>query len=64
MDKVEINDAAGVLVAKVYFSPDGKKLRVVLPTLSNFAQVKIDIDNHLLDFTRDPQQAKRELKTW
>ena len=60
-EKIEVKNDAGILVAKVYFSPDQKKLRVVLPSLSSFAQAKVDIDNHLVDVTLDARQATAEL---
>jgi len=52
----------GPFVLKAYASPDGARLRIVLPTLINFAQVRIDPEHHLLDFTRDGIAARRELK--
>jgi hypothetical protein len=60
VEPLELKDELGVLVAKIYFSPDKRKVRFVLPSLKNFAQVKIDIDHHLVDFTRDTYQALRE----
>jgi len=62
VEALELKDEAGVLVAKIYFSPDRRKVRFVLPTLKNFAQVKIDVDHGLVDFTRSPEQARSELK--
>jgi len=49
----------GDWVVKVYFSPKLNKIRIALPELQNFAQVKIDVDNRLIDFERDPVEAKR-----
>jgi hypothetical protein len=63
-DFVELVDPTkGAPVLKAYGSADGRKIRVVLPELKggNFTQVKIDLDHGLIDFTRDPVAARREL---
>ncbi len=41
-----------LLVAKIYLSGDHLTLRIVLPEMSDAAQVKIDTENHLIDFRR------------
>lgn len=50
------------LVLKAYPSPDGSKIRIVLPELLNMAQTRIDTNHHLLEFTRDAVKAQAELK--
>jgi hypothetical protein len=41
------------LIAKVYLSPDSEVLRIVLPEfMSAEKQVKLDSQNHLIDFRR------------
>jgi len=42
------------LIAKVYLSPEGDVLRVVLPEMTTAGQVKIDSAHHLIDFKRRP----------
>lgn len=61
-DRVLVSDTLGVSLAKLYFSPDKKKLRIVLPRLVNFAQTRIDPDHHLIDVTLDGIEAQRELR--
>lgn len=39
-------------IAKIYLSPDGKVLRIVLPEFNTLNQLKVDVANHLLDFRR------------
>lgn len=57
--KLESNDA---VLLKAYVSPDGKKLRIVLPELANFAQTRIDVDSYYVEFERDSLAARREVK--
>lgn len=33
----------------VYKSPDGTKLRIVIPSLKSFKQSRIDIDSHFIE---------------
>ncbi len=63
-DVVQLATPPGEIVLKAYASPDGSRVRIVLPELKggNFTQVKIDLDNGLLDFTRDPAAARRNLE--
>lgn len=49
------------IILKAYGSPDGKKIRIVLPELTNFAQTRIDTDSHYIEFTRDAAAARREI---
>ena len=39
-------------IAKMYPSPDGTKIRIVLPELKSFKQARIDIDSHYIEFER------------
>lgn len=41
-----------VALVKVYASPEGTRLRIVLPELKSFKQVRIDIDSRLIEFER------------
>jgi len=59
--KVIVLDGDAV-VAKLYFSPEGDKLRVVLAELENFAQVVIRPELKIVDFTRDARRAQREAR--
>jgi hypothetical protein len=60
-DRVEITDLDDNLIVKVYLSPDGRKLRFVLPEFKTLAQPKLDDCNHLIDFTRDVHTAREEI---
>lgn len=50
------------LILKAYVSPDGRKIRIVLPELANFAQTKIEPDKRMLEFTRDARAAQQETR--
>lgn len=39
-------------IAKIYPSPDGTKIRIVLPELRSMKQTRIDIDSHYIEFDR------------
>lgn len=41
-----------VIVAKMYPSADGTKLRIVIPQLKSFKQTRIDIDSHFIEVER------------
>lgn len=41
------------IVAKIYLSPDGVTLRIVLPELSLLSQLKINVEGKLIDFKRE-----------
>lgn len=47
-----------VLIMKAYLSPDGEKLRIVLPELVDMSQTKIDPDNHIIEFSRKSLKEK------
>lgn len=40
------------VIAKIYLSPDGKTLRFALAEFAMLEQVKLDLENHLIDFKR------------
>lgn len=60
-EELELRRPDQTLLAKAYLSPDGRKLRIVVPSLTSFAQTKIDADHHLIDVTLDLAQARAEL---
>ena len=47
----ELRDGDQV-IAKMYASPDERKIRIVLPELKGYGQVLISPDNRLLEFDR------------
>lgn len=49
-------------VLKAYVSADGRHLRIVLPELENFAQARIRLDDHMIDFERDPAAAQKGVR--
>lgn len=59
-DVAEFLDGERV-VARLYSSPDGKKLRLALPELGNFAQVRIRLEERVVDFERDAAAARRSV---
>ena len=61
-DRLDVTDLEGKLIAKLYLSPDGTKLRVILPEFSSFVQVKMNDLNHLIDFTRDHTTARKNMR--
>jgi hypothetical protein len=40
------------VIAKIYLSPTSEVLRLVLAELSDASQLRIDVDNHIIDFRR------------
>lgn len=61
-DKLLVYDHERKLVAKIYFSPDNRKLRIVLPEFSSLLQPLLNDRDHFIDFTRDVHTAKEELQ--
>jgi hypothetical protein len=51
---VEMHDG-GRILAKMYMSETGEKIRIVIPELKNYSQTFINIEQHMLEFTRDPK---------
>ena len=49
-----LHDAEQRDIVKVYLSPDRGTLRIVLSELAVATQVKVDVENHLIDFRRRP----------
>lgn len=43
-----------VIVARIYESPDGKFLRIVLPELKVLTQLKVDVEHGIIDVRRSP----------
>lgn len=50
------------VIARVYASKDGTRLRIVLPELAGFAQTRIRPDEHVIDFERDAVAAQRGVR--
>lgn len=52
------------LVLKAYLSPDGKRLRIVLPELAGYAQIKHFVDGPVkfLEFAREPPKGSLRIK--
>jgi hypothetical protein len=58
---VELHDGSRVIL-KAYLSEDWKKIRIVLPEFSSLIQPALRDHVHIIDFTRDVAEARRELR--
>jgi hypothetical protein len=54
---VKLHDEAGMLVLKAYLSPNGRIIRIILPELQGYGQIKHFVDGPVkyLQFYRDPK---------
>lgn len=46
------------MILKAYASPDGNKIRIVLPELVSYSQTLIDPEHHFLEFERKVTRRK------